>query len=280
MKRIIASVCALTFLMLAIFSSPVLAQPLSESETGTAGAADSSAQELAKLKQNPVSGLRQLIFNADVSPDVPGSEDTLGTYSLQLVWPFALNEDWRLVTYSILPVIDLPGTATQGSTTGLGNTLLNFYVSPRKAGNFVWGAGPAVLLPTHSEPELGGDNAGLGPAALVFYAKGAWSAGVVLQNVWSMGGSGIDKVNVFGAQYIFNYNLNDGWYLYSNATITSNWEASSGNQWTVPVGGGAGKIFNIGKQPVSASFQLFSNVEKPDGSPDWVANFQFSLLFP
>ena len=83
-----------------------------------------------------------------------------------------------------------------------------------------------------------------------------------------------------GAQYIFNYNLNDGWYLYSNATITADWEADSGNCWTVPVGGGAGKIFNIGEQPLSASFQLLSNVEKPDGAPDWGWNFQLAVLFP
>jgi len=241
---------------------------------------ESSAEELAKLKQNPVSGLRQLIFQADVSPDVPFSEDSSSLYSLQVVWPFALNEDWRLITYSILPLIDLPGVAGQDSTTGLGNTLLNFFVSPREAGNFVWGAGTAVSLPTHSEPELGSDSVGLGPTAILFYAKDAWSAGVVLQNIWSTGGSSDDKFNVFGAQYIFNYNLNDGWYLYSNATITADWEADSDNRWTVPVGGGAGKIFNIGEQPVSASFQLLSNVEKPDNAPDWGWNFQFAALFP
>jgi hypothetical protein len=249
-------------------------------DTGTTVNTDSSVQELAKLKQNPVSGLRQLILTADISPDVPYSDDPLSLYSLQLVWPFALNEDWRLITYSILPVIDLPGASGQDSTTGLGNTLVNLFVSPREASNFVWGAGPAVSLPTHSEPELGSDRVGLGPSAVLFYAKDVWSAGVVLQNLWSTDGSSDDEFNVFGAQYIFNYNLNDGWYLYSNATITADWEADSDNRWTVPVGGGAGKIFNIGEQPVSASAQLFSNVEKPAGSADWGLNFQFALLFP
>jgi hypothetical protein len=271
-KLLITAVCVLV-----VFATQSHAE---EMDTGTTVNTDSSVQELAKLKQNPVSGLRMLIFQAYVSPDVPDSDDSSGTYSLQLVWPFALNEDWRLITYSILPMIDLPGVAGQDSITGLGNTLINFFVSPREASNFVWGAGPAVSLPTHSEPELGSDRVGLGPTAILFYAKDVWSAGVVLQNVWSMGGSDIDKFNLFGAQYIFNYNLNDGWYLFSNATITSDWEASSDNRWTVPVGGGAGKIFNIGNQPVSTSLQLFSNVEKPDGASDWAWDFQFSLLFP
>ena len=271
-KFIITAVC----LLLAIASYA----HADEKESGTAVTTESSAQELAKLKQNPVSGLRQLILTADVSPDVPYSDDPLSLYSLQLVWPFALNEDWRLITYSILSVIDLPSASGQDSTTGLGNTLLNFFVSPREASNFVWGAGPAVSLPTHSEPELGSDRVGLGPSAVLFYAKDVWSVGVVLQNLWSIDGSSDDEFNVFGAQYIFNYNLNDGWYLYSNATITADWEADSDNRWTVPVGGGVGKIFNIGEQPVSASFQLFSNVEKPAGSADWGLNFQFAVLFP
>jgi hypothetical protein len=277
MKKIIASVCALTFLMLAIFSSTVLAQEPSVTEVVTTGP---TAEELAKLKQNPVSGLRQLIYVATVSPDVPDSDDSLGVHSLQLVWPFALNDDWRVVTYSILPLLDLPGVAGQDSTTGLGDTQLNFFVSPRTLGNFVWGAGTNVLLPTHSEPELGSDRVGLGPACILFYAKDAWSAGAVLQNTWSMGGSGVDKVNLFGAQYLFNYNLNDGWFLYSNAVITADWEAASDNRWTVPIGGGVGKIFNIWEQPVMASFQLLSYVEKPEYSPDWACDFQFALLFP
>lgn len=264
----------------------VIAATQSHSEEMDAGVnanlatTDASAQELAKLKQNPVSGLRQLILTADVSPDVPYSDDPLSLYSLQLVWPFALNEDWRMITYSILPVIDLPGPAGQDSTTGFGNVLLNFFVAPNKPGNFVWGAGPAVSLPTHTKKETGSDQVGVGPSAILFYAEDVWSAGVVLQNIWSIDRSSDDDFNVFGAQYIFNYNLDDGLYLYSNATITSNWDADSDNRWTVPVSGGVGKIFNVGTQPVSASFQLYSNVVKPDESADWGLNFQLSFLYP
>ena len=48
-----------------------------------------SAEELAKLKQNPLSGLREIIFQAEVSPNVPGSGETFGSYSIQPVWPFS-----------------------------------------------------------------------------------------------------------------------------------------------------------------------------------------------
>ena len=103
---------------------------------------------------------------------------------------------------------------------------------------------------------------------------------MVLQNAWSLGGSGANRVNAFAARYILNYNLLDGGYLYSHATFTANWTADSRDRWTVPVGGGFGKVFNIGKQPVSASVQAFSNVVTPSNGPKWTGSFQFAFLFP
>jgi len=240
-----------------------------------------SAAELARLKQNPVSGLRQVGVDMTVAPDTPPAGRTAGAYSLQVVWPFRLpTPDYRLITYSILPVLQLPDATGTDTTVGLGNTLLNFFVTPATPGSMIWGVGPAVLLPTRSESVLGTDRVGLGPAVVLFHEAAKWSAGVVLQNVWSLGGSGTDKVNVFSAQYLANYNLPQGWYLYSNSTVTSDWNISQGEQWTVPVGGGLGKILSIGKQSASASFQVFYNAIRPEFAPRWAGNIQFSLLFP
>jgi hypothetical protein len=68
----------------------------------------SSVEELAKLKQNPVSGLRQVGLDSTLSPDVPVTGGTEGAYSLQVVWPVRLTEDWRMITYSIVPVLQQP----------------------------------------------------------------------------------------------------------------------------------------------------------------------------
>jgi hypothetical protein len=48
----------------------------------------------------------------------------------------------------------------------------------------------------------------------------------------------------------------------------------------VPIGGGAGKIFRIGKQPLNAQIQAFYNVVKPDNGPDWTLRVQLQFLFP
>ena len=57
-------------------------------------------------------------------------------------------------------------------------------------------------------------------------------------------------------------------------------EAESGQKWTIPVGGGLGKVFRIGKRPINASGQVFYNIERPDFAPDWTLRLQFTLLFP
>jgi len=62
--------------------------------------------------------------------------------------------------------------------------------------------------------------------------------------------------------------------------MTANWEASSSNRYTVPVGGGAGKVVRFGKAPVDMKLQGFYNVEKPEGAATWSVQFQFKLLFP
>jgi len=48
----------------------------------------------------------------------------------------------------------------------------------------------------------------------------------------------------------------------------------------VPFGGGVGKIFKIGNQPVNAQVSAYYNVEKPEFASDWQFRLQLQLLFP
>jgi len=77
-----------------------------------------------------------------------------------------------------------------------------------------------------------------------------------------------------------NYNLPGGWYLITDLISTVNWNASSGNKWTIPLGGGFGKLFKIGNQPINSRIEAYYNIEKPDGGPDWQTVFTFQFLFP
>ena len=83
------------------------------------------------------------------------------------------------------------------------------------------------------------------------------------------------------AQYSVNYNLLDGWYLTSAPIITANWKAEGeGSKWTVPIGGGFGKVFRIGKLPFNGNVSAYSNIIRLDFGPDWTLRIQLALLLP
>ena len=109
---------------------------------------------------------------------------------------------------------------------------------------------------------------------------GHWVVGSLFSNVWSFAGSGDQDVNLFTWQYFINYNLPNHWYLTTAPIITANWESDSDNRWTIPFGGGVGKIFHIGKQPINGQVSAYYNVEKPDSGADWQLRIQIQFLFP
>ena len=62
--------------------------------------------------------------------------------------------------------------------------------------------------------------------------------------------------------------------------MTADWEADSDERWTVPLGGGVGKIFSIGNQPINCSLQYFDNLVHPTFGAEWSIRFQFQFMFP
>jgi hypothetical protein len=62
--------------------------------------------------------------------------------------------------------------------------------------------------------------------------------------------------------------------------MTANWKASSGNQWTVPIGGGIGRAFTIGRQGGTVQVEAYSNVERPAGGPTWSVLLTVQFVFP
>jgi hypothetical protein len=174
-----------------------------------------------------------------------------------------------------------------GRENGLGDTLFSAFFSPRDqdlwiGGQWLWGVGPAALLSTSTDDRLGPGEWGAGPSEVFLALQNRWVVGSLFSNIWSFTDDGDeDEVNLFTWQPIANYNLDDGWYLTSSPLITANWEASSGNTRTVPIGGGFGRVFRIGKQPINASLQSYYNVEEPDNlDPEWSIRFTLQFWFP
>ncbi len=105
--------------------------------------------------------------------------------------------------------------------------------------------------------------------------------GSLIRQLWSFAGDGDRKdVSQLLIQPFVNYNMADGWYLVFAPIITANWKADSDDTWTVPAGGGFGKVFRIGNQPMNAQVQAFYNIEHPQYGPEWSLRLQIQFLFP
>jgi hypothetical protein len=88
------------------------------------------------------------------------------------------------------------------------------------------------------------------------------------------------RAAVPGREFV-NYNLQKGWYVTMQPVITANWVAPRARDvWTVPFGGGVGRIMKLGLQPVNISAQAYVNAAYPTGGSPWGLRLQIAFLFP
>lgn len=244
-----------------------------------AAGSDSDTQSLAQAAQNPLANMISLPFQNSTDFNFGPKDKTLNTLNIQPVIPFQVSDNWNVITRTIIPVVSQPGILPgDDRETGLGDSTITAFLSPNNSGSLIWGVGPVALLPTNTDDRLGADEWGAGPSVVLLTMPGQWVIGTLLSNVWDINGD--TSINSLTWQYFVNYNFSGGWYLTSSPIMTANWKAESGEEWTVPVGGGFGRIFRIGKQPVNAQFQYFYNVEKPELTGDWSIRAQLQFMFP
>jgi len=242
---------------------------------------EDATAEMARAVQNPVANLISVPFQNNTFFDFGPREGTLNVLNIQPVWPFTIGEKWNLITRTIFPVISQPGLIEgQDRETGLGDIVFTGFLSPRDSGKWIWGVGPVVQFPTATDSRLGAQEWGLGASAVALTMPGNWVIGALVNNVWGISEDEGNEINQLLLQYFINYNLDKGWYLISAPIIQANWEAPDDQTWVVPFGGGAGKIFLVGKQPVNLSLQGYYNVEKPDALGDWSTRINLQFMFP
>ena len=256
---------------------PAGAEP---SRAGRSGA-PAKDEDLQKASQNPIADLVSLPFQSNTNFNSGPFNRTQEVLNIQPVVPMHLNEDWNVISRTIVPVVSQPNPLINSSTNGIGDITQSLFLSPVNPGKLIWGVGPVFTVPSASDPILGTGKVLFGPTAVLLTTPGHWVIGVLLNNQWSVGGDPLrPAVNTFLAQPFVNYNMAHGWYLTTSPVITANWLAAPGEKWTVPIGGGFGRVFRVGDQPVNAQVQAFYNVERPTGASDWQLRFDVALLFP
>ena len=267
--NLIAAALAFT---LALTSSP-LAQD-------TAGDDKAAAAELAKKLQNPVASLIQVPIQNNWDFGIGSANAIRYTANVQPVVPFSLNEDWNLITRTIVPVIYAEGTTNgAGSKFGLGDVVQSFFLSPKAptSGGWIWGAGPVFAWPTATDSALGSEKWGAGPTAVFLRQDSGWTYGVLANHIWSYAGWGDQDVSATFLQPFLTYTTRKFTTFGINTESTYDWE---NHQWTVPLNLSVSQLLKVSKQPIGLAIGFKYYADGPSGGPDWGLRFTVSFLFP
>lgn len=256
----------------------------------------SETERFAYLAQNPLAP----IFSIPIEyTNYGGAQNgNLSIGSIKPIIPVSLG-DWNMINQLALNFIGSPGVINGvanlpepypgNGAYGLGDTTLTTYFSPKSTQEFTWGIGPTFVFPTdtrfndiedRTSRQLGSGKFSLGPAFMLVTQPKPWSLGLAVKQIWSVVGSksrhGVSEMIL---QPFVNYNLTDGWYLSSDMDVVGNWNRASDQTWTVPLGGGVGKLFQIGENAINTKLEAHYNVVRPNLSPDWSANLAVQVMF-
>jgi hypothetical protein len=242
----------------------------------------SDADKLAKALSNPVAALISvpLQFNYDTGYGEDGDGDRW-TLNVQPVIPVGISDDWNMISRTIVPVIEQSGVLGVDSQSGIGDITQSLFFSPKKpvASGWIFGLGPAFLLPTATNNLIGTEKWAIGPTAVVLkQTEGGWTYGALVNHLWSVAGEDAraDVSSTF-LQPFLSKGIGKG------RTITVNFESSydwKSDQWTAPLNLTYSKVTKLGSQMVSFAFCGRGYLESPAGGPDWGVRFAVTLLFP
>ncbi|NJC09367.1 hypothetical protein [Polymorphobacter fuscus] len=237
--------------------------------------------DVAMQLSNPVAALisvpLQFNFDGEVGPANDGSRISL---NVQPVIPISLNNDWNLISRTIVPVVwqkdVFPGA---GSQFGISDTVQSFFLSPARPSGIVWGVGPVVLLPTGTDDLLSTRKWGAGPSALLLKQSGPWTVAVLANQIWSFAGnSSRSNVSQMLVNPFVTYTTPTAFTVAVAADVIRDWE---GKRWTMPVIVNGSQMTRVGGQLVQIGgglrYYVVSNPVSPRG---FAARFTVTLLFP
>jgi hypothetical protein len=166
-----------------------------------------------------------------------------------------------------------------GSQTGVGDITGEFFFVPAHpaAGGVLWGAGPAMVVPTHTN-YISGDTWAVGPTGVIVKQEAGWTYALLANHLWSVGGSGAQKVSSTFVQPILSYTTKDAWTYSINTESSYDWVHS---QWTVPINASVSKLTRLAQQPVSFGIGARHYADSPRNGPHgWGLRVTVTLLFP
>ena len=277
MKNQWIRVATLAVMAAVISTAPIAAQELSPEEEAARKAADPLGDVKAVMTDNTIG------FKAGEDED-----DISFGFQIQPVYAIPNKSRWNMIARAVVPIVGVDAGVVvppigeeprpeDGSQWGLGDSIVQYFFSPKAEGSFKWGIGPQVTLKTRTSDRTAGPGWGGGLAGVVFGASGQWSYGAIGMQIW-----GEDKFSIFTLQPIVLYMLKSmpGAYIGYNNSMTYNWNAESDNAWAVPLGLTFGKavVFESGNF-MDLSVGVYPLAVRPDLAAEWQLKFGISYFF-
>ena len=251
-------------------------------------AADADA--IARSLQDPLANISAIITDNTFNLDMGGDEDRTGyDFQIQPVHSIQTDRGFSIVPRGVIPIIGAPPAsdfpflgerreAGGGTTWGLGDIVVQSFIAPKTESAIKWGLGPQVSLRTRTDDQVGGPGWGGGLAGVVVASKGPWSFAGIANNLW--GEDGFNTLSLMPMLY-YNFESVPGAFVAYNNTIAYDWSASSGNQWTVPVGLHVGRAFTLGGgYGLELSLGGYKLAVRPEGAAEWQIKLGVSVVLP
>lgn len=264
--------------VLAFSTVSLRSQEHATSEADAGGADD--AAEIAKKLNNPIASMISVPFQSNFDFGAgPAGEGFQYKLNFQPVIPFSLNDDWNLISRTIIPYItqdDVIGTTSQD---GLSDTTFSLWFSPKELNHgWTWGVGPAMLFPTATDDFLGTEKWAAGPTAIALKQENGWTYGALINHMWDYAGEdGRADYNATFLQPFLTYTFPTHTTIALNTESIYNWDTE---QWTVPVHLLVSQLVKIGDSPVQFQLGPRYYAEGPDHGPDWGLRFTVTLVIP
>lgn len=236
--------------------------------------------ELAKKLQNPIANLISVPMQSNWDFGIGPADAMRYTLNIQPVIPFSLNNNWNLITRTIMPIVHAESPIEGGrDKSGLGDIVQSFFFSPvEPLRGWIVGGGPVFLYPSATDSVLGTEKWGAGPTAVVLRQQSGWTYGALANHLWSFAGTDRRQdVSATFLQPFVSYTTKTFTTLGVNMESTYDWE---NEQWTMPFNVSVSQLLKIGPQPVQFSLGGRAYADRPRGGPDWGLRFVVTLLFP